>query len=235
MPRWTWRRGRYTAAVIVSADSVVIPVFPLTGTLLLPGNFLPLNVFEERYRNMVADVLKGDRMIGMVQPRLPGPDNFGVADEQSPELYSVGCAGRIEECEPQADGRFLIVLRGTCRFRVQAELETRRGYRRVVAAFDEFVGDLRSGSDDLDRAQLLAAIRGFSDEHGLEFDHELLASLPPVNLLHAVAAALPFAPDEKQALLEAPSAGERQQILLTLIGMGIGEPPERSYSRPVVN
>ncbi len=223
--------------MISSADSIVLPVFPLTGTLLLPGNFLPLNIFEERYRNMVSDVLKGDRTIGMVQPRLPGPDNFGVAYEESPELYSVGCAGQIDECEPQDDGRYLIVLKGTCRFRIQTELATRRGYRRVVAGFEEFVGDLRGEVDDVpDREVLLAAIRRFSADHGLEFDHELLASLPPVNLLHAVAAALPFAPDEKQALLEAPTVRERQEILLTLIGMGFeGRPLEQPFAPPTVN
>lgn len=222
--------------MIGSADSVVLPVFPLTGTLLLPGNFLPLNIFEKRYRNMVSDVLKGDRTIGMVQPRLPGPDNLGVADEESPELYSVGCAGRIEECEPQQDGRYLIVLKGTCRFRIQTELETCRGYRRVVAGFDEFVTDFQEPTADPDREVLLSAIRRFSTDHGLEFDHELLASLPAVNLLHAVAAALPFAPEEKQALLEAPTPTERQEILLTLIGMGFeAQPPEESYPPPTVN
>ena len=222
--------------MIHTADSVVLPVFPLTGSLLLPGNFLPLNIFEPRYRNMVGDALKEDRMIGMVQPRLPGPDNLGVADEESPELYTVGCAGVIEESEHQEDGRYLIVLKGTCRFRIRSELEASRGYRRVVAGFDEFVVDLQPRDDQIDRPMLLAAIKGFSSDHGLEFDHELLASLPPLNLLHAVAAALPFAPDEKQALLEAQSPVERQQILLTLMGMGFEErQPERDYSPPLIN
>lgn len=219
-----------------SADSLVLPVFPLTGTLLLPGNFLPLNVFEERYRNMVADVLKGEATIGLVQPRLPGPDNLGVADEESPDLYSVGCAGRIEECEPQADGRYLIVLKGTCRFRVLSELAVQRGYRRVLAGFDEFARDLRVPEVEPDRELLLSAIDRFSREHGLDFDRELLASLPAVNLLHAVAAALPFAPVEKQALLEAGSPAERQEALLALMGMGFeGPPPETSYAPPIVN
>ncbi len=227
---------RYTPPVIASADTVVLPIFPLTGSLLLPGNFLPLNIFEPRYQNMIGDALKGDRMIGMVQPRLPGPDNLGVADEESPELYSVGCAGVIEESEPQDDGRFMIVLKGTCRFRIQNELDTFRGYRRVVAGFDEFVTDLQPREQALDRAFLLSAIENFSSEHGLEFDQELLESLPPVNLLHAVAAALPFAPDEKQALLEAPSPYERQEILLTLMGMGFEDrQSERDFTPPLVN
>jgi Lon protease-like protein len=222
--------------VIPSADSSVLPIFPLTGTLLLPGNFLPLNIFEDRYCNMISDALRGDRTIGMIQPWLPEADNWGLGvPEERPELYQVGCAGRIEECEPQDDGRFLIVLKGTCRFRVREELELRRGYRRVVAAFDEFVSDFKEADPGVDRALLLSAIEGFSEQHGLEFDSELLASLPALNLLHAVAAALPFAAEEKQALLEAPSPFERQEILLTLMGMGFDEAPEKTHTLPVVN
>ena len=219
-----------------TADSLALPVFPLTGTLLLPGNYLPLNVFEERYRNMVADVLDADRTLGMIQPKLPGPDNFGVADEERPDLYSVGCAGRIEECEAQADGRYLIVLKGTCRFRVRSELETHRGYRRVIAGFDEFVHDLRATAEVIDRELLLAAVVRFSREHGLDFDQELLDSLPSVNLLHAVSAALPFEPAEKQALLEATSATERQETLLALMGMGLDlRTDETDFTPPVVH
>lgn len=205
-----------------SPDTSVIPVFPLTGTLLLPGNFMPLNIFEERYCNMVSDVLEGQRVIGMIQPRVPGLDNLGPDPngESQPEIYAVGCAGQIEECEHQPDGRFLIVLKGTRRFRVHQELTLRRGYRQVVAGFDEFAGDLRHEDTGLDRERLLAAVERFSKEHGLEFDPELLASLPVLNLLHALSAALPFEPIEKQALLEAPSPAERQEILLTLMGMG---------------
>ena len=110
-----------------------LPVFPLTGTLLLPETFLPLNIFEERYRNMVRDALEGDRQIGMIQPLIPGLDNFGVPplDLQDPQLYPVGCLGRIEEHELQPDGRYVIVLKGVERFRVLRELDPRNGYRRV--------------------------------------------------------------------------------------------------------
>src|SRR5262245_59168458 len=121
----------------------VLPVFPLTGSLLLPGNFLPLNVFEVRYRNMVADALEGERFIGMIQPLVPSPDNWPALfpPTENPELYRVGCAGRIERCEPQADGRYLIVLRGVSRFRVRQELPLVRGYRRVLADYGDFASD----------------------------------------------------------------------------------------------
>ena len=84
----------------------ILPVFPLTGSLLLPGNLLPLNVFEPRYRNMVADALEGGQHIGMVQPLIPRQDNWvasaaAAEDRDNPELYRIGCLGRIEECEPQ--------------------------------------------------------------------------------------------------------------------------------------
>src|SRR3954451_18933633 len=92
----------------------IIPVFPLTGSLLLPGNLLPLNIFEPRYRNMVADALDGDQVIGMVQPFTPRQDDWVTAAQQpeDPEIYIIGCLGRIEEHEMQDDGRHLIVLRG---------------------------------------------------------------------------------------------------------------------------
>src|SRR5262245_16545128 len=95
----------------------ILPVFPLTGSLLLPGNLLPLNVFEPRYRNMVADALAGEKQIGMIQPLVPRQDNWVDAAQQpdSPELYTVGCLGQIEEHEQQPDGRYLLLLRGVCR------------------------------------------------------------------------------------------------------------------------
>src|SRR6185369_17820643 len=88
---------------------LVIPVFPLTGTLLLPGTLLPLNIFEPRYRNMVADAIDeehSEKHIGMIQPFVPRQDNWPALDlpPDNPELYTVGCAGRIERCEPQPDG-----------------------------------------------------------------------------------------------------------------------------------
>ncbi|RPH57082.1 peptidase S16, partial [bacterium] len=94
-----------------SPAPAIIPVFPLTGSLLLPGNALPLNVFEPRYRNMVADALEEGMHIGMIQPLVPRQDNWVEAAQttDSPELYTVGCAGRIDECEPQPDGRYLVI------------------------------------------------------------------------------------------------------------------------------
>ena len=216
----------------------IIPVFPLTGSLLLPGNLLPLNVFEPRYRNMVADALAGEKRIGMIQPLVPRQDNWVDLAQQPeiPALYAIGCLGRIDECEQQADGRYLLLLRGVCRFRVARELPLHRGYRRVLADCTDFKRDLDELTVVLNPARLMRALRAFGEKHELEFDFDLLASVPGVSLLNGLSVALPFRPAEKQALLEAADPGEREELLLTLMGMGI-EPlsTDEYYSPPVLN
>ena len=218
----------------------VIPVFPLTGSLLLPGNLLPLNVFEPRYRNMVADALAGKRYIGLIQPLVPRQDNYNwveaAEDPDTPELYSVGCLGRLDECEPQDDGRYLVLLRGVCRFRVQRELALQRGYRRVAADYSEFQRDLDELNVFINPVRLMRALRAFGEKHELEFDFDLLSSVPGISLLNGLSVALPFRPAEKQALLEAADPGVREELLLTLMGMGIEQlSTDEYYSPPTLN
>ncbi|MBW8874499.1 MAG: LON peptidase substrate-binding domain-containing protein [Acidobacteria bacterium] len=216
----------------------VLPIFPLTGSLLLPGNLLPLNVFEPRYRNLVADALEGEKFIGMIQPLVPRQDNWVEAAQSSddPELYTVGCVGRIDECEPQQDGRYLVLLRGVCRFRVRRELPVQRDYRRVMANYSEFQRDLAELQADVNPARLMRALRAFGVTHDLEFDFDLLGSVPGISLLNGLSVALPFRPAEKQALLEAAGPAEREEMLLALMGMGL-EPlsTDEYYSPPILN
>jgi Lon protease-like protein len=218
----------------------VLPVFPLTGSLLLPGTLLPLNIFEPRYRNLVTDALEAGKHIGMIQPIVPRLDNFGPMEplllEETPKLYSVGCVGRIERAEQQPDGRYEIVLRGICRFRVREELPEQRGYRRVSADYAEFPRDAMEPQVSLDPSRMLGALRAFGEAHSLEFDFGLLGSLPGISLLNGLAVALPFRPEEKQALLEADGPMEREQLLLALMGMGL-EPlsTDEYYSPPTVH
>ncbi|HEY0511081.1 MAG TPA: LON peptidase substrate-binding domain-containing protein [Thermoanaerobaculia bacterium] len=216
----------------------IIPVFPLTGSLLLPGNLLPLNVFEPRYRNMVADALEGNQYIGMIQPFTPRQDNWVDSAEapDDPEIYRIGCLGRIEECEPQDDGRYLIVLRGVSRFRIREELPRPRGYRRVRVDYAEFERDSDELNVFLNPKRMMKALRAFGEKHDLEFDYDLLASVPGISLLNGLSVALPFGPAEKQALLEAADPAVREDLLLTLMGMGF-EPlsTDEYYSPPVLN
>jgi len=218
----------------------IIPVFPLTGSLLLPGTLLPLNIFEPRYRNMVADLLgpsgsaDGGQHIGMIQPFVPQQDNWPALEppDENPALYTVGCVGHLDRCERQPDGRYEIVLRGVCRFHVREELPLLRGYRRVMADYDGFGADLSEPLSVLDPSRLLAGVRAFGKANGLELDLDLLAALPGVALLNGLAVALPFRPEEKQALLVAPGPVEREELLLALMGMGFGPPSADSYFAP---
>jgi uncharacterized protein len=204
-----------------------LPLFPLTGFLLLPGNWMPLNVFEERYRHMLEDLLAerddGAAYIGMIQPVLPRDDNHVdpmFVDPDEPALYTVGCVGRLERCEPQDDGRFHVLLRGVCRFRVAEEIGPRRGYRRVRADYSPFLGDLAELDAAVDPDPLLAALREFATRQGLEIDFDRLELLPGPALVNGLSVALPFSPSEKQALLESDDVDHRRELLLSLMGMG---------------
>jgi len=221
-----------------------LPLFPLTGSLLLPGNWLPLNIFEQRYCHMVEDVLEDGRHIGMIQPVVPRQDNRPpveppvsrrpAGDDEAPDLYSIGCAGRVERCEPQSDGRYLILLKGVSRFRVDEELPLHRGYRRARADYSGFAADLGEPQALLDPDPILTALRDFARSRELEFDLARLETLPGVTLLNGLAVALPFSPGEKQALLEADGPDQRRDLLLSLMGMGFSTDDDH-FAAPVVN
>jgi len=201
-----------------------LPIFPLTETLLLPSTYLPLNIFENRYRQMVRDALEGNRRIGMIQPMIPGLDNWGVPplDLQDPEIYPVGCCGHISQHEQEADGRYLIVLEGVVRFRVLRELEQVRGYRRVRADFAGFEADRHPAEPEIDRRELLSVLDRFLRQRDLDFDFDLLGALSPLRLVNTLSTALPFTSVEKQALLEARTTEDRASLLMSLMGMDSG-------------
>lgn len=196
-----------------------LPVFPLTGTLLLPGAYLPLNIFEPRYRNMVRDALDGDGAVGMIQPQVPGLDNWGIetTDEGEPALYPVGCKGRIAQHQLQEDGRYLIVLEGLSRFRVVRELEPVRGYRLVEADLGEFEIDRTPDPSPVDPTAVLSVLESYARRMDLEVDAGQLEAVPGDRLVSVLSTALPFSPAEKQALLEAYSPEDRAELLTTLM------------------
>lgn len=202
----------------VEGAPATLPIFPLSGVLLLPGGRLPLNVFEPRYLNMVNDALASDRMIGMVQPKQPQRDP--VPDDA--ELFPIGCAGRIVQFAETGDGRILITLAGTGRFRIRSEVRTARGYRRIVADFGAFAADIDgeqgriSGRDDL-----IATIKAYFKVRGLDADWDALAKADDDSLVTSLAMACPFDPGEKQALLECATLPERARMLATLMEMAV--------------
>ena len=194
-----------------------LPIFPLAGALLLPRGKLPLNIFEPRYLAMVEDALRGDRMIGMVQPL--DPDCLDAA----PPVYGLGCAGRITSFSETEDGRYLITLTGVSRFIVAAELgEAAGGYRRVLPSWDHYARDL--GGEErggLDRPRLLAALRIYFKTHGLSVDWSALENAAEELLINALAMICPYLPCEKLAILEAADLTERANLLIALVEMAI--------------
>ncbi|MDA8018524.1 MAG: LON peptidase substrate-binding domain-containing protein [Thermoanaerobaculia bacterium] len=204
----------------------ILPIFPLTGVLLLPGGRLPLYIFEPRYCNLLDDVLAGDRCMGLVQPVAADPaDNQGASETESPEIYPVGCVGLVAHHEELPNERFVVLLEGWCRFRVEEEVETVRGYRRVRACYDDFQSRDESmatqAPESVSPEPLLDALRRFGDRQSLEIEMDPLREVSGVDLLNGLAMALPFQPAEKQALLEAPDLPARQEMLLLLLEMGM--------------
>ena len=212
----------------------VLPIFPLTGVMLLPGTVLPLHIFEPRYRAMVEDALETDRIFGMIQPFAPQDDNRGPqqgADNLSPDLYKVGCAGYIEKWEKLPDGRFFLQLKGVNRFRFTEELELQRGYRRVKAHYQEFSDGGAEQNWHCDRAEVLAALASYGKAHGLQVRPEQAEKFSDLELINLLGVSLPFHPAEKQALLEAPDLKDREQMLINLLQLGAA-PADAAEEKP---
>lgn len=201
-----------------------LPIFPLSGVLLLPGGKLPLNIFEPRYLAMIFDALAGHRMIGMVQPVQPGgfAGDGLPSDDGRPKIHRIGCAGRISSFSETDDGRLVLALSGVCRFEIVRELDPAQGgYRRVSAVFSPYRGDLDHAEETvaLDRERLMAALAAFFRARNLSTDWDAVKQAADTNLVTSLAMALPFGPAEKQALLEATDTAARAKLLVALLEM----------------
>ena len=213
-----------------------LPIFPLNGVLLLPGGRLPLNIFEPRYLAMFFDSLGGHRMIGMLQPTMPGGfAGDGLPSESGPPpVEGVGCAGRVVAFSETEDGRLLITLAGLIRFETGKELPLHaNGYRRVIPNYERFRDDLEGDEAEieLDRSRLMTALEGYFRARKLQGDWSGLKRASDDNLVTSLAMVCPFAPSEKQALLEAPDGSARARLLIALLemaAMGGGEPESPS-------
>ena len=192
----------------------LLPVFPLTGAVLLPRGQLPLNVFEPRYLTLVDDVLSGARMIGMIQP---------VEHEDAvlaPALSKVGCAGRITGFRETDDKRYLITLTGICRFRIAEELISDMPFRQVRPDYSHYLGDLvEDSTEHFPRDRLLGALKAYLSHRDLKADWKAVTNAPPETLVNALAMLCPFEPAEKQALVEARNWRERVDTLVALLEM----------------
>jgi len=192
-----------------------LPLFPLTGAVLLPHGALPLNIFEPRYLEMVDYALTGDRLIGMIQPTEHEDTTL------KPKLSQVGCAGKITSFRETEDNRYLITLSGICRFRLTGEMDSTTPWRAGFCDFAAFAGDLaQMGDEDFPRDRLLAALKTYLSSRDMKADWKSVMTAPGEALVNALAMMCPFDPAEKQALLEAQSFQDRASTLMALLEMG---------------
>lgn len=203
-------------------------VFPLPRVILLPGSRIPLNIFEPRYLAMIDDALKGDRVIGMIQPQTeqtPAAVSSRAAGVDHPALLNVGCLGRLTSFAETGDGRYHIALTGICRFELHEELPVTTPYRQIIANFSPFTHDLASAiAEDVDRDALLDHLKRYLEHQQLSADWKSVENTPTEDLVNSLAMSCPFETAEKQALLEAPDLAARTRTLLTLIEMTIAGP-----------
>lgn len=198
------------------ADDIpaIVPLFPLSGALLLPGGQMPLNIFEPRYISMVDDALARHRLIGMVQP------DFRVGqkalESKCPPLCEVGCIGRITSISEAGDGRYVLALQGVCRMRIVEEVSARTAYRQARVA--PFAADLNPApdSENIDREALLRTFRAYLENNKMEADWDSVARASNTTLVNALSMMSPYGPAEKQALLEAPDLNARAETLIAI-------------------
>ena len=189
-----------------------IPVFPLVGALLLPNGNLPLNIFEPRYLQMVDDAMRGDKLIGMIQPSV----SAGEEEIASGALSKIGCIGRITGWQETGQGQLHVNLTGICRFEVTSEVETDRMYRMV--GFDLLDQDLTEmdANSTVDRKGLLEAFKNYLAANQMEADWDSIKETDNDMLVNALCMLSPFDPAEKQAFLEAPDLKTRADTLIAV-------------------
>jgi len=200
----------------LNADTLpdVLPIFPLTGSILLPKGSLPLNIFEPRYVEMVKDALQTDhKLIGMIQPKIYG----------SRELMDVGCAGKIMSYNETSDGRYSIVLGGIARFKIKEEMNVTTLYRQVNPNWAPFTDDMPKTQihADVCRKDFLQCLQAYSDALDFEIDVDEIEHSNEEIIINMLANYLPFCKTEKQALVEAKTLTDRVKTMTKLMMFAI--------------
>ena len=193
-----------------------LPIFPLRNAVFLPGGYLPLNIFEPRYLNMLQDAMRTDQLIGMIQPR----ENA----EQS-DLYDIGCAGRVIRYEETEDGRLQILLAGLCRFKIQAELPTTRGYRLIQPNWSDFADDFITPPKPNAEAVLSfkGVLRAYLEQNDLNVDWEQLEEIESEDMINSLFNALPIDSQDKQILIETSTLADRIVAFTAILKESIEE------------
>ena len=191
-----------------------IPIFPLSNFIIFPNTTVPLNIFEPRYIQMINDCMKGNKLIGMVQPKKSG-------DLKKPNLYQVGCVGKITSFNDTEDGRYLIVVSGICRYNIIEELINNKLYRECKISFDNYIDDL---DENLKEEIKFSEVKTmFNDLKVLFKKQGYLINWKDIEkqnihqIINTLAMASPFSLEEKQILLETDNLIERNKKLSEIL------------------
>ena len=187
----------------------IIPVFPLSNFIIFPRTTVPLNIFEPRYIKMIDESMKSNRIIGMIQPKKTG-------ELKKPDLYDVGCAGKITSFNETDDGRYLIVLSGISRFKIVEEIQSDKLYRKFKVDFSNFSADQEISSEKINFSDLkliFQNLKSLFDKEGYLINWKELEKQDLSETLNALAMASPFSLEEKQILLESKDIFERKKKL----------------------
>tara|TARA_Y100001970_G_scaffold164487_1_gene200982 strand:+ start:3091 stop:3717 length:627 start_codon:yes stop_codon:yes gene_type:complete len=188
-----------------------IPVFPLNNFIIFPNTSVPLNIFEPRYIEMVNDVMKGNRIIGMIQPK---------NKDEIHSLYNIGCAGKISSFQETEDGRYLIVIKGISRFKIEKELVTAKLYREFNINFNDYSKDLTEEKKSINFSDLKIIFKNFKyllDKMGYLIDWKELEKESLERTINELSMAAPFSSEEKQILLESKNITDRKEKLQNIL------------------
>ena len=192
----------------------IIPVFPLSNFIIFPRTTVPLNIFEPRYLDMIDDSMKSNKLIGMIQPKISNnSDNI-------PELYNVGCLGKIISFRETEDGRYLIELKGILRFEKLKEIKTEKKYRSLEILYDDFYHDLNNDKEELkfsDLELIFKDLKSLFEKRGFIVNWKALEKQSLDETINALAMASPFSLEEKQILLEAKSLNSRKEKISEIL------------------
>ncbi len=196
----------------------IIPIFPLTGVVMFPDTYLPLNIFETRYLKMIDYAISNEnRLIGMIQPKNVNESN----DDQL--FYRVGCAGKIIKFEETDDNRYLITLKGLSRFNLISEKTNEKDYKEANIDWDNFSKDLNINANSSDFSTLKTTLKKYFKSKNIKANTDAIDTFNDYNFVDQITMICPLANNEKQLLLETTSISKREKLLQTILDSYINE------------
>ena len=193
-----------------------LAVFPLSNFIIFPKTAVPLNIFETRYVDMINDVMKSDKLLGMIQPKIPQNNNFEVI----PKLHEIGCMGKIISFKETEDARYLIELKGMIRFKIINEVQSNKKYRECEVSFKDYYEDLENKKEDIkfsDLELIFKDLKSLFQKRGFIINWKALEKQSLDETINALAMASPFSIEEKQVLLEAKNLKIRKTKIAEIL------------------